>query len=145
MWCQLFSLQKPSKSSKSKEHLEALTRRLSLWNEGGTDGLLYEGQTTQDRLKGPENATNISNIEMFVAFSGPLNLNLNLNKHLNLYQKLFYKVYVDQFTHLKLTLMYLTLPQKYKLDDNHKTNINTFEVFSWIVSWWQQPHTTCGE
>ena len=27
-----FLLQKPSTSSKSKEHLEALTRRLSLWN-----------------------------------------------------------------------------------------------------------------
>ena len=27
------------------------------------------------------------------------------------------------------TLMYLTLPPKYKLDDNHKTNIDTFEIF----------------
>ena len=54
-------------------------------------------------------------------------------------------IWINQFTHLKLTLMYLTLPQKYKLDDNHKTNINTFEVFSWIVSWWLQPHTTCSE
>ena len=55
-------LQKPIKSSKSKEHLEALTRRLSLWNEGKIDELLYEGQTIQDRLKAPENATNISKI-----------------------------------------------------------------------------------
>ena len=38
-------LQKPSKSSKSKEHLEALTRRVSLRNEGKIDELLYEGQT----------------------------------------------------------------------------------------------------
>ena len=89
---------------------------MSLWNEGGTDELLYEGQITQDLLIGPENATNISNI--YKKFK------------VNLYQNLFYKVYVDQFTQLKLTLMYLTLPQKYKLDDNHKTNINTFEVFS---------------
>ena len=131
MWRPLFSRQKPSKFSKSKEHLKALTRRLSLWNEGGTDELLYEGQITQDLLIGPENATNISNI--YKKFK------------VNLYQNLFYKVYVDQFTHLKLTLMYLTLPQKYKLDDNHKTNINTFEVFSWIVSWWLQQHTTCSE
>ena len=54
--------QKSSKSSKSKEHLEALTRRLSLWNEWRIDELLYEGQTIQDRLKASENAINISKI-----------------------------------------------------------------------------------
>ena len=53
-------LQKPSKSSTSKEHLEALTRRLSLWNERKINELLYEGQTIQDRLKAPENAPKIS-------------------------------------------------------------------------------------
>ena len=53
-------LQKPSKSSTSKEHLEALTRRLSLWNEGKINELLYEGQTIQDRLKAPENAPKTS-------------------------------------------------------------------------------------
>ena len=47
-------LQKPSKSSKSKEHLEAQSRRLSLWNQGRIDELLYEGQTIQDHLKAPE-------------------------------------------------------------------------------------------
>ena len=30
--------------------------------------------------------------------------------------------------------MYLTLPLKYKLDDNHKTNIDTFNYFPQIVS-----------
>ena len=30
---------------------------------------------------------------------------------------------------LKLTLMYLTLLPKYKLDDSHKTNIDTFDFF----------------
>ena len=54
--------QKSSKSSKSKELLEALTRRLSLWNEWRIDELLYEGQTIQDRLKAPENAIKISKI-----------------------------------------------------------------------------------
>ena len=55
-------LQKPSKSSKPKEHLEALTRRLSLLNKGKIDQPLYQGQTIQDRLKAPQNATNISKI-----------------------------------------------------------------------------------
>ena len=55
-------LQKPSKSSKSKEHLEALTRRLTLWNEGKIEDLLHEGETIQSRLKTPENASNIAKI-----------------------------------------------------------------------------------
>ena len=29
----------------------------------------------------------------------------------------------------KLTLMYVTLSKKYKVDDNHKTNIDTLEHF----------------
>ena len=50
-------LQKPSKPSKSKEHLKALTRRVSLSNERRTNELLCEGQIIQDHLKAPENAT----------------------------------------------------------------------------------------
>ena len=50
------------KCSKSKEYLEALVRRLSLWNEGRIDELLFEGRTMQDRLKAPENTTNIAKI-----------------------------------------------------------------------------------
>ena len=38
-------LQKPSKSSKSKDHHAALQRRLKLWEEEKTEELLYEGQT----------------------------------------------------------------------------------------------------
>ena len=57
-----FITSKPSKSSKSKKHLEVLTRRLSLWNEGRIDEILYEGQTMQDCLKAPESITNISKI-----------------------------------------------------------------------------------
>ena len=37
--------------------------------------------------------------------------------------------YAEKQRNLKLTLMYLTLPLKYKLDDNHKTNIDTSEFF----------------
>ena len=36
-------LQKPSEPSKLKKHLEALTRRGTLWNERSTDELLCEG------------------------------------------------------------------------------------------------------
>ena len=35
--------QKPNKSSKSKEHLEELTTRLTLWTEGRMDELINEG------------------------------------------------------------------------------------------------------
>ena len=38
-------LQKPSKSSKAKDHLQALERRIKLRDEGNIEGLLYEGMT----------------------------------------------------------------------------------------------------
>lgn len=44
-------LQKPSKSSKSKEHIRHLQRRLDLWQKGDIDALLREGQCIQSRLK----------------------------------------------------------------------------------------------
>ena len=47
-------LQKPYKSSKSKDHHAALKRRLKLWEEGKIEELLYEGQTIQERLKSPD-------------------------------------------------------------------------------------------
>ena len=43
-------LQKPSASSKSKDHVECLTRRLILWHEGKLSDLLREGKTIQSRL-----------------------------------------------------------------------------------------------
>ena len=55
-------LQKPSKSSKSKDHLEALTRRLAFWNEGKIEDLLYEGETIQSRLKTADSASNFAKI-----------------------------------------------------------------------------------
>ena len=43
-------LQKPSASSKSKDHVDCLARRLTLWNEGKLSDLLREGKTIQSRL-----------------------------------------------------------------------------------------------
>ena len=42
--------------------VEALIRRLSRWNEGRTDELLYEGEIIQDCYEAPQNATNISKL-----------------------------------------------------------------------------------
>ena len=46
-------LQKPSKSSKSKDHVNALERRLELWKKGEFRKLLNEAEALQSRL--PEN------------------------------------------------------------------------------------------
>ena len=43
-------LQKPTKTSKSKDHLAALERRMSLWTEGHLLELLREGETIQKSL-----------------------------------------------------------------------------------------------
>ena len=43
-------LQKPHRSSKAKEHVQCLERRLKLWEEGDVEGLLQEGRTIQQRL-----------------------------------------------------------------------------------------------
>ena len=43
-------LQKPSKTSKSKDHLKALKRRIDLWIKGKFEELLFEGETIQSRL-----------------------------------------------------------------------------------------------
>ena len=44
-------LQKPHRSSKGKEHVKCIERRMKLWQEGNLDDLLKEGQTIQQRLK----------------------------------------------------------------------------------------------
>ena len=44
-------LQKPSKNSKSKDHLVSLESRLKLWEEGNISNLLHEGETNQERMK----------------------------------------------------------------------------------------------
>ena len=43
-------LQKPSKTSKAKDHLKALERRIDLWINGNIDEHLFEGETIQSRL-----------------------------------------------------------------------------------------------
>ena len=43
-------LQKPSRISKAKDHLEALERRIDLWSNGNIDELLFENETIQWRL-----------------------------------------------------------------------------------------------
>ena len=44
-------LQKPHSSSRVKEHVTALERRLSAWADGDLDGLLREGRTIQAHLQ----------------------------------------------------------------------------------------------
>ena len=43
-------LQKPSKTSKAKDHLKALEGRINLWINGNIDELLLQGETIQSRL-----------------------------------------------------------------------------------------------
>ena len=43
-------LQKPSRTSKSKNHVKHLQRRLQLWFDGNIDALLDEGECIQNRL-----------------------------------------------------------------------------------------------
>ena len=44
-------LQKPSRSSKAKDHTKALERRFILWEEGNLSELLFECQTIQQNLR----------------------------------------------------------------------------------------------
>ena len=42
-------LQKPSKNSKSKDHLVSLERRLKLWEQGDISNLLHTGEIIQEK------------------------------------------------------------------------------------------------
>ena len=44
-------LQKPSRSSKSKDHNAALKRRMDLWENGDINELMIEGETIRQNLK----------------------------------------------------------------------------------------------
>ena len=44
-------LQKPSKNSKSKDHLKSLERRFEIWKEENINKLYEDGKAIQDRLK----------------------------------------------------------------------------------------------
>ena len=60
----LFLLQKPSKSSKVKDHLQALERRIKMLDEGDIVGLLYEGMTVQQRLRSDKEGVAIAKISL---------------------------------------------------------------------------------
>ena len=55
-------LQKPSKTSKSKDHLAALSRCLQLWDDGKISELLYKSPTIQERLSNGNYGMNIAKI-----------------------------------------------------------------------------------
>ena len=55
-------LQKPSKSSKTKDHLNALHRRLKLWDDGKIAELIREGKTIQSQLKAKNHLKSIKNL-----------------------------------------------------------------------------------
>ena len=57
-------LQKPSKNSKSKDHLVSLERCLKLWEEGNISNLAHEGQTIQESVKISEKGMNIEKISL---------------------------------------------------------------------------------
>ena len=55
-------LQKPSKTSKSKDHVKALERRLELWRKGEIISLMREAETLQSRLPKPTDKRDIASI-----------------------------------------------------------------------------------
>ena len=55
-------LQKPSKTSKAKDHVRSLERRLDLWNKGELMELLFEGTTIQRNLKTVNTRKSVSSI-----------------------------------------------------------------------------------
>eukprot|EP00794_Sanderia_malayensis_P002438 gene2438-2804_t len=55
-------LQKPSKHTKSNDHLKALDRRSNLWSDGNLKDLLLEGNTIQANLKTVKKSNNIAEI-----------------------------------------------------------------------------------
>ena len=50
MLCSLV-LQKPSRTSKSKDHISCIERRLNLWMDGNLNELVLEGRAIQQRLR----------------------------------------------------------------------------------------------
>ena len=47
---QVLILQKPSRTSKTREHISHLKRRMDLWKAGNLSEILSEGRCIQDRL-----------------------------------------------------------------------------------------------
>ena len=55
-------LQKPSKSSKAKDHILSLERRMELWHNGHVSELFHESETIQKCLKSPNKKSTIAQI-----------------------------------------------------------------------------------
>lgn len=74
-------LQKPSRSSKAKDHIACIERRLPLWRDGQLDDLLAEGRTLQERLsKLPSDRKKKDNVPAarYKMFQGKVKSALNL-------------------------------------------------------------------
>ena len=54
---QTLLLQKPSRTSKSRDHVKHLQRRLDLWTNGYIEALLEEGRCIQKRLRNAKHTT----------------------------------------------------------------------------------------
>ena len=69
-------LQKPSKTSRSREHLDALQRRLQLWEIAEIKSLLLEAKTIQQRLASNNDRKNIADVlKKFAKLMGKGNIN----------------------------------------------------------------------
>ena len=74
-------LQKPSNTSKSKEHQQSLERLLDLWKNFEFEGLLFEGKTIQKLLttvQKPSTIAEISRKFKLLVQKGNINVALNL-------------------------------------------------------------------
>ena len=67
-------LQKPSRSSKSKDHIRHLQRHLNLWQKGDVDILLHEGQSIQSRLKPKSGTSNAESSDILIKKTSTLGL-----------------------------------------------------------------------
>ena len=54
----------PNKSSKAKDHLQALERRIKSWDKANIEGLLYECRTIQPRLRSDKKSMIIAKISL---------------------------------------------------------------------------------
>ena len=68
-------LQKPLATSKTKDHIENLTKHLALWKEGKIDELISEGQVIQKRLTSGKRKErdNLERVFAKLMFEGKIN------------------------------------------------------------------------
>ena len=62
-------LQKSSQSSKSKDHISCIERRLKLWMDGNLNDLVLEGRAIQQRLSNKQPRSNCSDPDGRLAYS----------------------------------------------------------------------------